>query len=297
MKDCRILPRLIHDRNNCYLNAILVGLFHEDNNLQKYILGETFPRPFQQQVQIELRKLQYAIKTGETRGCQEIRRLFDVYTQNSEWLGSQQEPYDVVNILTKIFEIPNSTFYSKTDFGIINGTSREESSSQEFGSFVISIEVSRLRRFELNHPRTRFMLCKYVPSTIDKVKDMGTWNAASGRAYTEKTTKIQYKQAPFLYIHVNRIDNSEKQSNLLVVPDETIVLEQNSVPLTLTSILLHKGLDNQGHYTCLYRCGKFWYVFDDGDLNGTQHNKLIGTFTEVLDHPNTLRRAVDFMYV
>jgi hypothetical protein len=93
--------------------------------------------------------------------------------------------------------------------------------------------------------------------------------------YTEKIIS-----APMLCIRVPRALDSEDKNTTIVIPEETIKLQNGSI-LKCSSIVIHHGNNiNSGHYTCMFKYFKdnLWYHYDDITNNYVK----IGSFNDML---------------
>lgn len=137
-KNCESLGGLINKSNSCYLDSILIALFH---NINPYIYDEILKKPVHfnndelQNIAREIQKLLRTVYNSISKGvkgfCVRLRnsfekfdkiysKVYNVRLEDIDWKSEQLEPKDVINILIKIFKIPDDCYYKIQTYGIKN---------------------------------------------------------------------------------------------------------------------------------------------------------------------------------
>jgi hypothetical protein len=242
--------------NSCYIDTSIMSLFHTPNNILKELIV----------LYNDLHK-----NSNKNAKCSRLRSLFSSFDNqykkrnkgmdNIDWINSQQEPRDVINMLLKIFDIKRTIKVRVTTKSLVRIEDRW------FNDPIINFDVLMSKRI--------IYLKNYFPITTE--------------IYTlennERFKKInEIMDANFLFININRNFMNETKVITPVIPEEYLTLS-NKKQLLCTSILIHHGSTTySGHYTCAFRYfkdGKWWY-FDDM----MNKYKLIGSFSDVLEWNN-----------
>jgi hypothetical protein len=197
--------------------------------------------------------------------CRSLRLLFHKFDKlykpqyPTEWLGEQNDPNEVIELLSRVFTLPNTI------------------ASRPAGSLPFSGITVHAKK------GTNVKIGDYVPITKEWVEDI------------QRHRTITYLSADYLYIGVLRNldgdDNTKTTSPVL--PDTKINLPENPKPLHLKAIIIHNGSSPQsGHYTGIVRMKGGWFYYDD--LKGSY--KFIGRSTKVVMKDEYLQNCAGFFY-
>jgi len=113
--------------NSCYVDSLLVAIIHFDGRLFDTILEAPLAHcdsdqaqlicKTSKQIQEALEQIKEEIINGSPDHCTKLRKLFRTFdaqddnldNDDVDWLKSQQEPLDVINLLNRVFVIPENT--------------------------------------------------------------------------------------------------------------------------------------------------------------------------------------------
>ena len=265
--------------NSCYIDSLFVSLFNTKNDIIKKVILESPLKYYDKcpklldygnNIRDELLKIYDTIssqrKNSQIKKCSNFRlllqRYYNAYKKHInnkydliEWTKTQNDYADILSFLAIIFDIPNILKYKIND------------------------------RIELKYFVDLFPLDELL--TTDKIyikdfypKDEKKFESENEYGEIEYFTKrIEYLEAPFLFILFNRLLLSEK-INTKIIPTLKLKLSQNKFNLYLNSIIIHHGNMGQGgHFTCLYECKGIWYEYDDLNIN---NKKIIGKFDDII---------------
>jgi ubiquitin C-terminal hydrolase len=267
-----------------------MALMHQENPIIDSILNAKNPykdvknrvtlSKHSESIKNELRSIYNKIQGGnDIYICSSIRQLFDKFDkqyekqineniETIEWLKEQQEPNDVIQFLTRAFDINKNTVAQN----IVNN---EENSPRKALFNDIIIEANEQNVIDIKD---------YIPITINKfINDINK---------KETITKRKYLESDGLMINILRgyknKNNNKKSKTKLIIP-EYINLNKK---LELISIIIHHGNSiDAGHYTCLIKHKSKWYHFDDMNSDFD----YIGDFKDIDN--NVFKNVVSLIYV
>lgn len=324
---CQDLGGFINVSNSCYLDSLLYGLLHSENDyIDTHVLyanldhlmvpltsipltadtPEQVPRLFELTVHIQelLREAMNSIYTGQRLYCGDLRQAVQEYagiysqitgqqTERKDWVGSQLSPIDVMIQINKIFTVPELT-----KFQVI----RQELGGEEFlprtetRSYVIDIHQNQIADFTQTRASDKqgtFILSDLINMTqqitdVDQPYSL-TWKLLS---------------TPLLYVHLNRIagQSTNRRTGIPIVKIGTVVFPDKIIPLNngqylgLVSIMVHRGTASGGHYVAYIKCDQDWYFYND--IKFTKLEK-IGSFERLTEThgDDVLMNATDFIYM
>ena len=280
--------------NSCYIDSTIFSLFHTPNKYIKNILIKNNIKVDDKLYQIkksireEILTLYNDLHKNDNKNskCSHLRSLFssfdkqykqihNIKSQSIEWTHSQQEPRDVINMLLKIFDTPQTIkvqVITKSDKRI---------EKRWFNDPIIDIDVLMSHR--------KIYLKDYFPKNTE--------------IYTLEND-VKFKKVSeiidsnFLIINITRNFLNEEKIMTPVIPEEHLTLT-NKKQLTCTSILIHHGVGVKGggHYTCVFKYFKDnkWWHYDD--MNNEY--KLICSFTDMLkwNHGFVKKNMVMYNYL
>lgn len=302
-------------KNSCYLDSLLVALFHDDN---KYIKSLFFNSSFINHKNDELNKISINIKKElidiyeyiqninnekKINYCKNLRKLFQNFydikfpDNDIDWINEQLEPYDVINILNNIFDIKKETKINVKKYASnkINKTIiikklkliKDENILTDFYSILPFDKLISKDELEIK---------KYYPINLEDTifTSDNLWKVNSKEKYLRKIEKITFLSSKFLFININRNLQNMTKLDTKIIPVLKIKMKENKYNLYLKSIIIHHGNFGGGHYTTLYICNGIWYEYDDIKKNKTE----IGNFNDVCNYNNNyyLRNCTNLLY-
>jgi hypothetical protein len=258
-----------------------MSLFHRPNNHIKKIFFNDYFDPKENLYKIRIKifnqlKLLYknlhVVKNKDIK-CTNLRSLFDLFDkkyklrgnkiENIDWVNNQQEPSDVFKMLAKVLNIPDT-------IKIKINTSKGEETNEK-----IKFDASIMNLITLN-PNNKINIKDYYPITNETFDKPIVGNSGPLEKFT-KTTEII--DANLFVINIQRKYNDDDKIITPVIPEEYITLKNKDI-LSCTSILIHHGDSQGGHYTCMFKYFKDdkWWHFDDTK----DKYDLIGDFKAML---------------
>jgi ubiquitin C-terminal hydrolase len=285
-KDCKVLGGLVNKNNSCYLDSILIGLFHAHNPYIRKVIFDTPVHHDDTKLQEEATKIQKllrgvygTINRGNRGACSHLRLAFQnfdkrysevvAHVEHLDWKNSQLEPADVVKQLIRVFNIPNDCKYIIQNYTKVKRKKvlvNEETVSTTFADPIITPDILYGKKY--------VDLREYIPNEISHVKfdEDNKWKPIPGVEYDNKISIKKYIKAPLLSIHIQRVFGDSKLKTP-VIPAMTIKLKGST--LHLRSILVHEGSStNYGHYVAYILCQKKWYLYND---LGFEKMELVGS--------------------
>jgi hypothetical protein len=314
---------LANKNNSCYLDSIIVGLFHNQNNHVKQIFLNSPVKAYNKSrvtsgiadaIQIELRHIAAELsvndplhKRNNTKYCTNLRRLFQSYQraysnnvfkmEDFDWKYSQAEPFDFVRFMQVMFEIPTDVIRVRHQLWGTNSVKRTvilkhldsiSDYTREPG-FVFIVDLEDLIGADVVN------LGKMLPMRRSDtfLGEDNMWNPTGNQSYKRKIEKTTYLEGKLLMVHVNRMAFQEKLDASIIAPLK-IKMRHEKTPLYLRSMIIHHGDGGGGHYTCLYECKGVWYHYDDME----SRPKKIGSFEQVEAYKQAyyLRNCTDLIY-
>jgi len=274
---------LFWEKNSCYIDSLLVSLFHNKN---KIIEKEIFNVPLVKYDKSILNNLCLEIKNelyyiyniisqrlnNKINKCTNLRKLINnfyskliyyypnksIIEYNENWINSQLDIFDLLNLLSYIFDFNNS-LKIKEENNIINT------------HFNYNIPIDLL----LN--KKKLYINKIIPSF--KIKN------------NKKIYKTTLLKSNLLFIKIFRNMASYKLDTK-IIPSKIIKLPNNSFNLYLSSILIHYGSYASGHYICLYYYNNNWFEYND--LN--KKSSFIGKFNKIINNDDYISNIVGLIY-
>jgi hypothetical protein len=267
--------------NSCYIDSTLVSLFNTNPKWVRNIIGQITKHKDKQlkkvviDIQSELKGIYRRMYADDPEGqsaftCKALRRLFRAFEneyervynakgESMDWVRSQQEPTDIMNLLMRVFDIHED----------------------------IHIQVN-------DYPRMAFFNAPYVPASDLKANEHGVVLFKDYFPVYNDATRTTYRSAKVVCFNVERNFLNEKVNTIFKFPSK-VYMADGHTELELRSIIIHHGRDTRsGHYTCMLKMGSSkWYHYDD--MSSTI---LIGSFKEMLSWKNefVLRNCTNLFY-
>jgi virulence-associated protein VapD len=315
LRNCEDLGGLAWKDNSCYMDSILVALFHLPDSYFINTFIQKAPKHKNKElnaIALEIKRVLrgavYVIQKKHIAYCMSLRtlmkqfdamyqRVYDVRIEEVEWMHTQLEPSDVIRAFLRIFDVPNDCEYKFSYFGIKRGgtNKRHVSDGTRQTNFAdVQIEADEL----LKQANNVLDISDYLPimETRDIFEDDELWKPEPNKEYGTRVVRKTYTKAPALYVHIGRNFGGEKLKTL-IHPVKKLKLRGNDRPLYLRSILIHHGDDaDHGHYTCYLHCKDDWYHYND---MGFKQHKLTGKLETVLKENDkyVMRNLVGLVYV
>jgi len=266
---------LKYDNNSCFVDTLFVSLFHFKNKYiydlffkNKYYNNNPILNNYGTKIQKELYNIYNYININDNKDikyCSLLRSYLNKFylelTKNNSnkifkndydnWINSQSDVYELLLFLDKIFRF-NYDITINDNNNIIKTT------------FIYQIPVEQLIY------SNDFDISNIIPIKEEKLyfDDDNLFKNDKGELvnYFEKKYEIT-KSNDLFYIHIFRnLDDIKKNKTKIYFPFK-IKFKDNSYPLEIKSVILHKGhTPNSGHYTTFIKHNTKWYEYDD--LNG-----------------------------
>ena len=268
---------LFWDKNSCYIDSLLVALFHNKNKL-------FLNSPLIVYKDDKLNNLVYTIKNEliklydiiynkiKNDNCNLLRKLINdfykrlikynpkikIIDKRENWINSQLDIFDLFDLFEYIFNIPNNLKF-------------KEGNNINYSNFIFNIPI------DLVNNKNKVFIKKIFP--IYKIKN---------NKLIITTTLLKTDN---LFIKIFRNLQTFKL-NTKIIPSEIIKLPENSFDLHLTSIIIHYGNYQNGHYICLYKSNDIWFEFDDLQKSPTH----IGSLNKIIKNNDYISNIVGLLY-
>lgn len=270
---------LTNTANSCYIDTFLTALFffkssfvndiilaapvsHENDRLRE--MGED--------IRQELIRIKTLLQTKKSKQetCSRLRRMFQdfdrVYArtypkrqiENVDWTSAQNEPLDIVSMLNRIFQIPDTI---QTNKGMTMG----------FGApSIFTGDAEKLK------------VKDFIPVTRNYLDDQDRYD------------ELEYTSGNFMYVAINRGYQDGDKSETLVKPVMQIKIKNELKPLKLRAIMIHQGASiHGGHYVALLRKQGKWIYYND--LSSTPY-KTVHKSTRELFTSSMMKNSVGLLY-
>lgn len=282
-------------QNSCYVDTTLTALFHLKNKwITRNIIKKRDVHVQKKRVETVFSKMQREIielydhiqmngDDEEGATCSTLRSMFakfdaayqkdyGVKLERINWLAAQQEPRDVMDVLTRAYDIKPDVCVS-----VYRGSNSLSTSSTNM-------------RVHFNAP--------YISPDILKenksLKLSSVFPIMKETLPNGKTQITKYTKADFIVVNIGRNWLDEKKLTTPVLPQRKVKLEDES-KLELVSIICHHGRQTtSGHYTAFLKHKGTWWLYDDM----SSKMKNVGRFAEmvVYDRQCAMRNSVAFVY-
>lgn len=263
----KIKGALLYGSNGCYIDTTLMSILQANRHwLKKRLLGPfgSAPHPHAAHpslatlvtdIQHELRTI-YAhifkpIANSPASGmavmkCTRLRQLFQAFDREYrkiyrggvtlEWLRTQQEPRDVLNMLLTVFDIPADVAMT------VNGSPR----TGYFNSaYAAAPDIAQKDEVRLSKFFPRYKMIIEASGAAPRRVIPTVYRSASAVCFTVERNFLDAK-----------INTSFKFPERIKMPDKT--------ELKLVSAIIHHGATPEaGHYTCVIKNNSKWWHYDD----------------------------------
>jgi len=296
--------KLKWNNNSCYLDSILISLFHKKNKIIENIILNSKINKLKDEKSIliakkikkELKQLYKLLSNKQNNEdyiiCKKLRTLLDEFDKiektniiddKDNWLYSQLDIYDFMRMLLYIFKIKENTLKIK------------ENNKINYTNFNKIIDIDFLYDNKGNNKKL-LKIKDIYPINIRKIKltKENVYINEEGKKQNYYIKKEEIIKGDILFINIYR-NTLNIKNDIKIIPIEKMKLKENKFKLNLTSIIIHYGSDiNSGHYIVLYKCqkNKKWYEYDD--MNGI---KEIGKFNSIIKNNNYIKNIVGLLYI
>ena len=325
-RDCKVI-KILNENNSCYLDSLLVSLFHKRNS---HIFNIIFKSPIAhtdnsvlkkkaQEIRDELQEIYLLISgiknSDKYKYCKNLRKLFNDYKKlytktypnrpldDNNWQQDQSEPMQTLQYFNIMFDFPFTTNRTFKRWGT-NDKLTKEGLKNILTTSPLTLEerkeifISTIEKDDL-HAKDKIYVKNMYPSkiSISRFDKKNLWQPQPNKFYKTKIEKATYMDAPFLFLHIDRliVDPDTKYVEKMpaaVIPDDYIRTKTGK--LELQSIIIHHGSENGGHYTCLIKCDNEWWEYDDL----SKKTQFIGKLHDVISHNSHyyVRNCTDLVY-
>jgi hypothetical protein len=255
---------LFWKKNSCYIDSILVALFH-NKNLLKFPMKKYNNKKLNylvHSINNELIKLFNIISTrneNNEKHCSLLRKLISTFynelklkiiNSNENWIDSQLDVFDFLDLCEYIYDIKNNLKF-------------KERTNLNFTNFIFNIPIDYL----LN--KKKVFIKKIFPSYDN----------------------ITLLKADNLFLKIFRnLDTFKLETK--IIPANKLKLPENSFFLYLNSIIIHYGNNKSGHYICLYKYYNKWFEYDDLQQKST----YIGSLNKIIQNDNYISNITALVY-
>lgn len=258
-RKCHVI-RLSYNNNSCYMDTLLVALFHTKN---RHIFDMFFRKQctsiLEKNIQKQLYLIYYSLY-DKTIYCTELRKSLNYYLREHggeqvNWSNEQLDPTQLLQYLDRIFN-----YEDNVDTHILNyvGNTLQERfvlSRNRQKYFIYNINIDDIYGHDMVDLSTLIPV-RNKRTTFDKD------NLVNGQ-YKYLFSKEIMVKCKFLYIDIPRIVPGVGKLDTVIIPPIKIKLVGNREPLYLKSLIVHMGNEYGGHYICIYECRGDWYMYDD----------------------------------
>jgi len=285
--------KLKWENNSCYIDSLFVALFNKKTEfVEKEILRAPLIDYKNEKMRIIGEKIRQGLNEiyeGKKDRCTMIRRLMDEYykelikinpkiriiDKRDNWTTTQNDPYDVYELLSKIFKIRDTT-------KIITGNNYPI-----YTNIINQISIDVLMKDKL---RIEEIYPKYeITYNLDRAN---YYKDKDGKYQKTYTTRTEILKAPILIIKIGRNIGSEKIETK-IIPKEKLKLRENERELKLNAIMIHYGNSKGGHYITLIKREGEWYEYDD--MIGKK--KRIGNIEDIIKEDKYTRNMIGLIYI
>lgn len=319
---------ILNENNSCYLDSLLVALFHKQN---PYIYKIFFDSEINHKKHTELYNKALNIreelqdknllitgitKTNSYKYCRQLRKMLNDYKsiynktfpnrklEDNDWQRQQSDPVQTLQFLDIIFGFPYKSKFRIQNWGTNDSLSKSKLSDivshrsplntrEENRNFIYSINGDEL------FGKEKINLKEFLPSkvTITHFDNLNRWRVSNGNSYETKVEKVVLIDTPVLFVHIDRLIIDPATGDIEKIPTivkPEVTINTKSRQLKLRSIIIHHGSEDGGHYTCVIKCDHKWYEYDD-----LSHRlQLVGSLQDVYDKNRNyyMKNCTDFVY-
>jgi hypothetical protein len=312
---CAKLGGFIYDnKNSCYLDSILMALFHsKDKYIEKILLKNDIKDDnpdllkLKKDIQEELNRLANVIYSEEKSSAQQLRKLFtdaselikdkkrtsDLFAYN--WTSHQRDPIDVYTLLEMLFEIKPELLIEEKKFDNAN---KDLPGKPKVRNSTESIFIKTYFEIEEKEPDKIYKISEMIPKHGVETDGI-SGKTGNGRLKGERIisiTDVTYIKSPILGIITSRNSRSSGQKLMAnIIPSLSLKLEGNTKYLILKSIIVHHGSASGGHYMAYIKCSDNWYFYNDMDFED-KGMVLVGTDQDIINNEDVIKNSHALFY-
>jgi len=285
-------PLLHNRRNSCYIDSVLVALFHDKNNklvtsmfLEKifslckkqsqFVYGTTDEQDLKmrQHIQKTLIKIVKQIRGGYCDGdvneVSNLRTLLGKCRFLTKFdAGAQEDASDFMAVLCQVFNVHDKQNEQQMQ---VMGTHDLVNTPPE--NMTLTTDVNN--DIGLMYHVFDWKPGCFIHNTLVSHKlDSGRVEPFSKHHYVRAITTTEFKPKLFFVVHVDRTTTGIHTNRSRIFVDSLINI--NKRKFKLLSIVLHIGSTIKGgHYISLILSDGIWFVFDD-----TQQSLKVSKYTK-----------------
>ena len=274
--------------NSCYIDSLLVALFHNYNEFvfNYFVDADIQQYPFlSQEIQTKLNNIAIIIK-------EELINLILLIS------GKKNEPRNIApntnNQKTTSFKLRTlikdylNTRYSD------NRSNKYVKEELDFDDVIYALnEIFLFKKINIYDKKDFYLLDDFkLGEEVKYINGMPGYNEDIN-IYINKYYNKKIGLFKLLLVKINRFTNTSKLSNI-VYPSETIINNDNIV--YLRSIIIF--VPSLRHYICLFKCGDFWYKYNnlatENDVEKTV--SYFGRYIDVISNEEYMRNMAGIVY-
>jgi hypothetical protein len=268
---------LFWNNNSCYIDSFLVALFHNKNkfflNYPLIIYKNSKLNFLVDSINYQLNILYDIISNRKkNNNCNLLRKNINLFykkitkinsnikiiDKNENWTNSQLDIFDLFNLFQHIYNFPNNLKF-------------KEGNNINYSSFIFNIPIDLLINKNIIYIK------KIFPSYNIKNNNL-----------IITTTLLK---TDMLFLNVFRNLQTFKLDTK-IIPANIIKLPENSFNLYLTSLIIHYGNYDSGHFICLYKSNNKWFEYDD-----LQKSPIyLGSLNKIIQNDNYISNIVGLIY-
>ena len=303
-ENCKKNISLYFDYNNsCYLDSILVSLFHKYNKkiyekilLSTIIIHTRFSK-----------KKSYALYEIAIKIKEKLTKIYEIINGKLQFPRKIDGSFDFNNTTKELRQLMQEYedlyFDDKPSTYIKNNFTSEELDIDDVIYFLNKIFNFKEDNMIINNGNVHifslldnFKLSEYVKIGSDDKLNISNYYSIYG-------DKPMFRNAFFstLLIKIDRLNAGNEKLNNIVIPSQELINGSEAENIVnLESIIIHTITKRYGsHYTCLFKCNDKWYEYNDiiSDNDDKQSTvKLIGTYEDLIANETYMRNSACFVY-
>lgn len=298
--DCKNQIPLVWERNSCYVDSFFVALFHQkDKFINDVILNATIVNYKNKQLSELATKIKKELaviynlitdKPSSLNKCSYIRKLLQTYyslliktnpdkriSDIENWTDDQNDVYDLYQLLfERIFNINQKTLKINDNGNVI------------YTPFITELPIDLLLGKKEIHLKDYYPIYTQTYNLDDDNRIM-----VKGVLRNSFTKTFELLKGDKILIRIIR-NTGYKKLTTRIIPPLTLKLKENKNNLHLSSLIIHEGSNNGGHYTCIYVCNSQWYLYNDISSSSTITH--IGSYETLIKNKNFMKNIVGIIY-
>ena len=289
--------------NSCYLDSILVALFHKYNKkiYEKILLSTII-------IHAEFsRTKSYTLSNIALKIIEKLIKIYEIINDKLQFPRKIDGSFDFNNTTKELRQLMQD--YEDLYYDDKPPTYRKNNfTSEELDIDDVIYFLSKIFNFEQDNMIINgrnihhfslldiFKLSEYVKIGSDDKLNISNYYSIYG-------DKPMFRNAFFstLLIKIDRLHTGNEKLNNIVIPSQELINGSEAENIVnLESIIIHTITKRYGsHYTCLFKCNDKWYEYNDiiSDNDDKQSTvKLIGTYEDLIANETYMRNSACFVY-